>query len=89
MARAFLKLGDHESSSTANQAAIQTANDASLFSERHHRDDVRYQNQSILSQMATCCGCGTSRCLYKDDAHGTHFAGIVRFLPANWLKLEY
>jgi tetratricopeptide (TPR) repeat protein len=93
MARALLKLGDHASSTTAFQQAIQTAKEASLFSERHHRDDARYQNQSILSQMATEASLGQtdskrlldvweniSRCMLRNMNHPSEKSSLVETL---------
>ena len=52
--RAFLKLGDHVTSRECFELAIQTAQEATEYCEHHHPNDgVRYQNQNILSQMAT------------------------------------
>lgn len=60
MARALIKLGEHDAASKAFQQAIQTANEALKFSEQHHREAVRQQNQNILSQMVTESSLGIS-----------------------------
>ena len=53
LARAHLKLGDHNAASTSFNDAIRTANTASQFSKKNHSEETYRQNQQTLNQMIT------------------------------------